>query len=92
MRYTVVMILLIHIIIALCSLLVSGLNLARPSWRALRFTYGLVAATLASGTYLTILHPAHLANVCLSGLAYLAIITTLAGLTRHKLARETLRP
>jgi len=82
------MTLLLHIVIALSSIIVSGLLLARPSRRLLHASYALVAATLTSGTYLVVLSPAHLPSACASGLLYLAIAGIMTAVARLKLAKQ----
>ena len=83
------MILPLHILIALSSIAVSGLASARPSRVLLRASYALVAATLASGTYLVALNPSHMPAACVSGLLYLAAVATMTAAAHLKLARQT---
>ncbi|HVS78890.1 MAG TPA: hypothetical protein VHD84_01210 [Candidatus Saccharimonadales bacterium] len=82
------MLLVVHILIALGSIAFSGYTFLDPSETKLRSSYGLVAATLASGTYLVISTHAPLTQACLTGLLYLGIVS--AGLlSAHlKLARS----
>ncbi len=81
-------ILFFHICVALAGIVMSGLALLRPSARLLRFSYGAVALTFASGTYLVIAGPAHLVSSCISGIIYLGVVS--AGLVpaRMRLARQ----
>lgn len=81
--------LVLHILIALTSIVLSGINFARPSAGLLRASYALTAATLASGTYLVVMAPAHLASACVSGLAYLAMVGTATVMARAKLAHQS---
>jgi hypothetical protein len=92
-RYTADMaILLLHISIALTSIIVSGTAYFKPSRRLLRLTAALIAGTLASGTYLVLANTSHLASACVSGLLYLAVVGSLAAAARYKLAHaETQR-
>jgi hypothetical protein len=80
--------LLLHILIALSSIVASGLAYARPSKQRLNTSYGLVAATLATGTYLVVAQPAHLASACISGLAYLGVVGSAIVAARLKLAKQ----
>jgi hypothetical protein len=80
--------LLLHILIALSSIVASGLAYARPSKQRLNTSYGLVAATLASGTYLVVAQPTHLASACISGLAYLGVVGSAIVAARLKLAKQ----
>jgi uncharacterized membrane protein len=68
------MILILHIVIALTSLTVTAAAYVKPSAQKLRLSGILVAATLASGTYLVVSTHSPLASACVSGLAYLAIV------------------
>lgn len=77
------MILLTHIIIALSSILYTTITLVRPSQNKLYISYALIGATLASGIYLTIAHPAAMLRTCTTGLAYSVVVA--AGVTlAHK--------
>ncbi len=83
------MIILLHIAIALTSIIVSGVALVHTSRRVLGVSYGLVAATLVSGIYLVFSAPAHLPSACASGLLYLAAVGTLTVVAQRKLAAQT---
>ncbi|HVX48205.1 MAG TPA: hypothetical protein VHA05_02495 [Candidatus Saccharimonadales bacterium] len=68
------MIVLTHVIIALSSLAwTTYLNFA-PTKRKFHVAYGLITATLASGTYLVVSTHSPLLSSCLTGLVYLAIV------------------
>ncbi len=82
------MMLLFHILIAFSSILASGLAYIRPSQKRLNISYGLVAATLATGTYLVVSAPAHLATACVSGLMYLGVVGTAIVAARLKFAKQ----
>jgi hypothetical protein len=74
MRYTMVMIVLLHILIALGSIIYSGYVFFSPSKTKIRASYCLVAATLISGTYLVISTHSPILSSCVTGLIYLAIV------------------
>lgn len=85
------MILIIHIVIALMSLVVAGTAFFRPSRLKIQISYGFVAATLASGFYLVWLtKPAHMAQVCLTGLIYLGITLSTIGLAHRRMVKQNL--
>lgn len=67
------MIVMLHVLIALSSLVLTSLSYVFPSKKILRVSYGLVGATLASGLYLVVLEPAHMVQSCTMGVAYLAL-------------------
>jgi hypothetical protein len=69
------MMLIPHIIIALSSILYTGYVFVKPSKNKFYVSYSLIAATLATGTYLVIMMPAHLVSACFTGIAYLAFVT-----------------
>ena len=81
------MILIFHIFVALASLALSTVLFFAPSVRKLHVTYGLVALTLGSGTYLVAASPAHMLQACVSGLSYLAAVSVGIVAARYKLAR-----
>jgi len=58
-----------------------------PSRTGLRVTYGLVALTFASGFWLVLIMPAHMAEVCVTGLIYIAYVSCALVLSRNKLAK-----
>ena len=80
------MILAAHVIIALLSLAYGTVVFFFPSNAKLHALYGLVGATLASGSYLVWSNPAHLAQACTSGLIYLGAVAVAIVAARHKLA------
>ncbi len=68
------MTLLLHIIIALSSLLFTTYLYFRPSQAKFYTAYGLIAATLLSGTYLVVSLHAPLMSSCMSGLVYIVMV------------------
>ena len=80
------MILITHILIALASLVGATVAWAKPSTTKLHVTYGLIAATLVSGTYLVVSTHANLLSSCETGLIYLAVSVTATVSAHHKLA------
>jgi hypothetical protein len=72
------MLILTHIIIATLGLFATGIANIRPSRPLIQSGIALVILTIASGTALVFVSPAHLGQACLMGLAYLAI--TISGL------------
>ena len=70
----VLMVVLIHVVIALGSVAwTTYLNFA-PTRRKFYAAYGLIGATLASGTYLVISTHSPLLSSCATGLVYLGIV------------------
>lgn len=67
------MLIFTHVIIALTSIAFSGLTVLMPSQAKLRVSYGLIAATLASGTWLVVATRSPLLSACVTGLVFLGI-------------------
>lgn len=80
--------LLLHISIALFSLVWTAVTWFAPSQTKLKTAYGLTAATLASGTYLVISLHQPLVHACMSGLLYLGVSLTGIVADSRKLARQ----
>lgn len=77
---------LTHVIIAFSSIIYTTYLFVRPSKAKFYVSYGLISATLLSGTYLVWSTHTHMLQACVSGLAYLGLV--LAGLVaaRYRLA------
>ncbi len=83
------MFLILHITIALSSLVQTGFLLLAPSQRKLTSTYVFLGATIVSGSYLIITKPAHMMQTCVEGLLFIGF--TIGGIiiAQRKLAKET---
>lgn len=81
------MIVLLHVVIALFSILTAGYVYMRPSQKSLLASYGLMAATAGSGFFLVVQAPAHMIEACLMGVAYLAVVSVATVAARVKLTR-----
>ncbi len=84
------MILLTHLGIALLSLIISTATLIAPSKTKLHNSYILTALTFVSGSYLVYISNASLLRSCISGIAYLAVITSMNVAARYRLAQQNL--
>jgi hypothetical protein len=82
------MIVLLHVAIALSSLAWTTRLYFRPSKNGFRAAYGLIAATLASGTYLVISTHSPLLSACTTGLIYLTAVAATIVLARSKLSEQ----
>lgn len=80
-------IILLHVLIALTSMITVSYAYLRPSAVKLRISYGLVTATVVSGTYLAISAPAHMIETCTVGLVYIAVVSVGIVAARGKLTR-----
>ena len=83
--------LFVHIGIAVTSMGIATVGLVRPSAMLLRYSYSAIAATLVTGTVLTILNPGRLAESCIVGLAYTCVVSLATVHSRQKLAAEFIR-
>lgn len=82
------MLILLHVLIALSSLVLTTANAAIPSRRRLHASYALIVATLVSGTYLVISLHAPMLHSCMMGLAYLGVAFTGVLITQYRLAKQ----
>ncbi len=80
------MVLVIHITVAVISVLTSFLTVLSPTRSKIRTTQFLTLATLASGVLLVIANPTTLGTSCISGILYLGLISTLFAISHRKLA------
>ena len=80
------MILLFHIVIALASIVYTTYLYVVPTRSGFRIANSLVAATLITGSILVFMQPAQLAQSCVTGLAYIAVVAFGLFSARHKLA------
>ncbi|MBC7564910.1 hypothetical protein H7100_01595 [Candidatus Saccharibacteria bacterium] len=80
------MIILIHVILALTSIILASITFFRPSMQKLMVSYGLILGTLATGIFLLVAVPSHLLQSCIMGVSYLAVVTTATIVAHTKLA------
>jgi hypothetical protein len=80
------MLLLLHIIIALSGLAASTSAVFRPSRNKLSASYGLVIATIVTGTVLVISSHAKILSSCIAGLVYVGVSLSLILSAQHRLA------
>lgn len=85
------MILVLHIAVAIASMAAATFVLFNPSKNGLKLNYGLLAATLASGTYMVATMSVHILQTCMSGLLYVGVVSALLYAANRRLAtvRET---
>lgn len=80
-----------HVVIAIISIILASITFFKPSMKKLYASYGLILATVASGTFLLVSSPSHILESCLTGLSYLTVIS-IATIATHirirKLAKE----
>ena len=84
------MLLITHILIAITSVAYSTYMIFFPSQSKLRVTYAMMAATIGTGTYLVWSTHSPVLQSCLTGLAYVGIVSVGIALTIYRLARQTI--
>lgn len=68
---------ILHVIVALASIVLASYSLFKPSRRLLLIDWALIAATIISGGVLIALEPSQMLHACVAGLAYVAVASTL---------------
>jgi hypothetical protein len=79
------MILIIHIIIAISSLLIATYLLIKPSQKAIYGSYSLIASTIITGTYIIVAMGASIVKTCLTGLIYLGVTLSITAYSHVKI-------
>lgn len=87
MGYTFFMLLVIHILIAISSIILTTYTYLHPSKSKLNFSYILAALTIMTGSYLIFIKPAHMVQSCMAGVTYLGFVTLAIVAARKKLAK-----
>ena len=85
------MIVLLHVLIAISSIVCATLGYARPTNSNLNISYALIAATLVSGFVLVVSQPAVMLQACVSGVVYITIVTAVVAVTRRKIALQQIQ-
>jgi hypothetical protein len=86
-----IMFLLIHVGVAMSSMLLAGIAMFTPSRFKLYTIYVLVALTLMSGTGLVIVTGSNLLQSCVTGLLYLLAVGSATLLSKYKLALQEVK-
>lgn len=82
------MIVLIHVIIALASVALSSITFFKPSNNKLAVSYGLIIATVGSGTFLLLTTTGDILRSCLTGLFYVTVVTIVTIATHVRVKRR----
>ena len=80
------MLIIVHVGIALSSMILAAFALFYPSLSRLRLTYALIALTFATGTALVFLDSSKLPQVCTTGVLYLVVMLVGVAVIRRRLA------
>lgn len=81
------MLLVIHILIALSSIVQTTVLLFAPSSKKLTINYLLFGGTVISGTYLVISKPVHIVQTCIVGLLYMGFVIAGIIITQIRLSK-----
>lgn len=82
------MTIVLHVLIALSSIAYAGYTFFAPSKNKLRVSYGMVALTLITGTYLVVSTGSPLLSACTTGLLYLAVVLSGLAAAHRKLSHN----
>lgn len=82
------MAILLHVLIALSSIVYTGYVYLNPTKSRFYTSYILVGITLATGTGLVLAAPSHMMSACMTGIVYLGFITLGLVFAHRKLARS----
>jgi len=82
---------LFHICSALLSLIYTTYVFFEPATWKFYANYVIIGATVASGTYLEITRPVHIAQACTTGLLYIGFVSILMVAAHYRLARATVK-
>jgi hypothetical protein len=85
------MIVVLHVVIALTSMLFTSYLYFVPSKRNFIVSYILIGLTLISGTYLVVSTSSKLLSACEGGLVYLGSVLFVIAAAQHKYAKALAR-
>jgi hypothetical protein len=77
---------ILHVLLAVASLILSTFNLVSPSAKKSTISYGLATSTLASGVLLIFINNASVLRTCLTGVIFFVVITVMNQVASRKLA------
>ena len=78
---------ILHVIFAIISLVITGVTAVVPTARRLSVTYVSIFLTLGSGVLLAIFNHALILRVCTTGLTYLAIEVVAVGVSLYRIRK-----
>lgn len=85
------MMLLLHILIALGSVVSATLAFFRPSTVKLDVSYGLMGLTLISGVLLIMQSQGHILETCITGILYVGAVSVLIVQAQRRLAAQRIQ-
>lgn len=78
-------ILLLHIVLAIFSLILTGILIFKPSKQKINYTFLLFLGTLATGTYMILTMNVNLLVTCMEGLIFMAVVLGGIAIARKRL-------
>lgn len=88
MLYNVVMFLLIHIVIALASVIFSTYSIFSPSDKKVTINYVFLGGTWISGMLLVLQSQVSFGHLCLSGILYTSVVALNIYLAKRRLSPQ----
>ncbi len=79
---------ILHVIFAVISLIITAVTAVMPTARRLSVTYVSIFLTLGSGVLLAVLNHALILRVCTTGLTYLAIEVLAVGISLYRIRKS----
>lgn len=84
-------ILILHIVLAITSLIVTGILIFSPSKRKINYTFLLFLGTLISGTYMIFTMNVNILVTCMEGLAFMAVVLGGIAIARKRIAKKEIQ-
>ena len=82
-------ILILHTIMAISSLIITGILIFSPSKNKINYTFILFLTTLITGTYMIFTMHVNILITCLEGLAFMGVVLGGIAIARRRLAKES---
>lgn len=81
------MMIMLHVLVACASIVCSVLGLVTASRRTVIASYGLIIATVVSGSAMMVFESVSLLHLCVSGLAYTMLASALSVMAHRRVRR-----
>lgn len=77
---------ILHVVLAIASLILSTMNLYNPSTKKGTVSYSLATGTLTTGAILIVVNNASILRTCLTGVIFFAVVVVMNQIASRKLA------
>lgn len=81
-------ILILHITLAIASLILTGILIFRPSKNKINGTFALFLGTLATGTYMIFTMNVNILVTCLEGLAFMGVVLGGIAIAKRRMVKR----